>query len=119
VIRAGWQVRIDRPREQVFDFVADPANASVWSTDPGRYELTTELSDRPEELVFLGLTSGSHVRIRFRFTPVGDAATDVSCELALTLKGLARGLEPLMAGIAKRGVEESRGPALKAALERP
>jgi hypothetical protein len=117
VIRAGWQIRIERPIQQVFDYVADPAHASVWSTDAGRYELTRDLCEPPSELGFLARNSKAEALVRFHFEAAGDAATDVSCEVELTFKGMLRALEPVMAAVARRGVEQSRGPALKAALE--
>jgi hypothetical protein len=118
MIRAGWTVRIARPQRAVFDFVADPANAHVWSTDPSRFELTTEASNPPRELRFLARSTGVDARVQFQFALVDERSTDVTCRVEMRYKGALRLLEPLLAGIVRRGVETSRGPALKAALER-
>jgi hypothetical protein len=117
VIRAGWQIRIERPIQQVFDYVADPAHASVWSTDAGRYELTRDLCEPPGELGFVARNANAEARVRFHLTRAGDAATHVVCDVEMTFKGVLRAVEPLLAAVARRGVEQNRGPALKAALE--
>ena len=118
MIRAGWQIRIERPQQRVFDFVADPANSSIWSTDAASIELTTASSKPPEELSFVARRPGAVARIHFRFAKAGEAATHVSCDAEIELKGALRLAEPALAGIMRRGVQTSRGPALKAALER-
>jgi hypothetical protein len=118
VIRAGWHVRIDRPQQQVYDFVADPANASVWSTGNDRFEPAADVSTPPGELAFVARRPAAFARVRFRFVSAGERATDVSCDLEMELHGAMRLAEPLLAGIMRRGLEASRGPALKEALER-
>jgi hypothetical protein len=119
MISTGWEVRIARPQRVVFDFVADPANASVWSNDPGRFELTTTASNPPDELRFVAHNAGVEAHVRFHFTRVDEATTDVTCEVEMHYKGFLRLLEPLLAAVVRRGVETSRGPELKRALERP
>jgi hypothetical protein len=119
MIRTAWEVRIERPRRVVFDFVSDPANASVWSNDPGRFELTTTESNPPEELRFLAHNAGVEAHVRFHFGRVDETTSDVTCEVEMRYRGFLRLLEPLLAAVVRRGVETSRGPELKRALERP
>src|SRR5262249_34858555 len=119
MIRTGWDVRIARPQRVVFDFVSNPANASVWSNDPGRFELTTTVSNPPEELRFVAHNAGVEAQVRCHFARVDETTTDVSCEVEMRYKGFLRLLEPLLAAVVRRGVESSRGPELKRALERP
>src|SRR5262249_2193934 len=108
-----------RPRRVVFDFVSDPANASIWSNDPGRFELTTEAANPPDEIRFLAHSTVVEARVRFHCTQVDDAITDVSCDVEMRYKRVRRLRERVLAGVARRGVETSRGPELKRALERP
>jgi len=140
VIRTGWEVRVDRTPEHVFDFVADLRNGPAWNPDSsnvvmtsdgpvglgsvfeedrerfGRTVTTIDLFERPARLGFDARASRVHVRVRYAFEPDG-AGTNVSCAAELRLRGASRLLEPVLAAVARRGVETSRGPALKAALE--
>jgi carbon monoxide dehydrogenase subunit G len=141
VIVTGWEIRIDRPAEQVFDFVADLRNGPTWNPDSsnvvltsggpvgpgsvfeedrerfGRTVTTIDAFERPARLGFDARASRVHVRVRYAFEPDG-AATKVTCTAELRLRGASRLLEPVLRAVARRGVETSRGPALKAALER-
>ena len=118
MIRASWQIRIDRPRDQVFDYVADLDNMHAWNPGAQRFQATIERADPPGELVLDARAPGAHNRVRFRFADAGPGATDVSCESELSLTGAARLLSPLFAAVVRRGTETTRGEALKAALER-
>jgi len=142
VIQASWQVRIERPQQQVFDYVADLDNEPQWNPDAsnvvrtsdgpvglgtvweedfariGHYVTTIDVYEPPGELGFDARNPKADARVRFHFAAAGEAATDVRCEVELTLKGAMRLFEPVMKGVARRGIETSRGPKLKAALER-
>lgn len=142
MIRASWQIRIERPAGEIFDFVADLRNepqfnpdasnieqqtpgpvglGTVWTEDfkrIGRYETTIDVYDRPSSLGFDARNPKTDALVRFRFEPQGEAATDVSCVVELTMKGAMRILEPLLAPMIRRQIEQSRGPLLKKALER-
>jgi len=142
VIRASWQIRIERPAGEIFDFVADLRNepqfnpdasnieqrtpgpvglGTVWTEDfkrIGRYETTIDVYDRPSGLGFDARNPKTDALVRFRFEPQGEAATDVGCVVELTMKGAMRILEPLLAPMIRRQIEQSRGPMLKRALER-
>jgi len=141
VIRTGWEVRIDRAPERVFDFVADLRNGPQWNPDSsdvvltsdgpvgrgsvfeeererfGRTVTTIDLFERPARLELDARAARVRVRVRYAFEPDG-AGTKVVCTAELRLRGASRLLEPVLAARARRGVETSRGPALKAALER-
>jgi len=142
VIRAAWQVRIERPQQQVFDYVANLDNEPEWNPDAsnvvrksdgpvglgtvweedfarvGHYVTTISVYEPPRELEFDARNPKADARVRFHFAAAGEAATDVSCAVELTLKGFMRLFEPVMKGVARRGIETSRAPRLKSALER-
>ena len=42
MIRTGWEIRIDRTQEQVFDFVADLRNGPSWNPDSSNVVLTSD-----------------------------------------------------------------------------
>ena len=42
MIHASWQARIDRPVEEVFDYVADLANEPQWNPDASNVVRTTD-----------------------------------------------------------------------------
>ena len=140
MIRTGWEIRIDRTPEQVFDFVADLRNGPKWNDDSsnvvrtsdgpvglgsvfeedregfGRTVTTLDVFERPARLELDARASRVHVRVRYAFEPDG-AGTKVTCTAELRLRGASRLLEPVIKARARSGVETSRGPALKAALE--
>ena len=141
MIRTGWEVRVERPPEQVFDFVADLRNGPQWNADSsdvvltsdgpvgagsvfeedrerfGRTVTTIDLFERPERLELDARAARVRVRVRYALERDGGG-TKVVCTAELRLRGASRLLEPVLAAVARRGVETSRGPALKAALER-
>ena len=142
VIRASWRIRIERPVEEVFDYVTDLERESEWNPDasnavrtsPGEIGLgtvweqdfrraghvvsTIDGYERPRLVNFHAQSDASEARVRFDFAPAGDGATDLACGVELALKGRMRLLEPLLAGTLRRRLERERGPQLKRALER-
>ena len=141
MITARWQQRIERPREQVFDFVADLHNEPQFNPDAsnirketpgpiglgtvfsedyrrvGRYETTIDRYERPSELGFDARNPRVDARVRFSFAAAGDGATDVSCTVELHMKGAMRVVEQLTAPMIRRQIEQTRGPLLRRALE--
>jgi uncharacterized protein YndB with AHSA1/START domain len=142
VIRATWTQRIERPPEEVFDYVADLDHEPEWNPDAsnvvrttpgevglgtvweedfrrvGHYVTTIDRYERPHELSFDARNPRTDAHVGFGFSPDGDGATEVSCVVELTMKGPVRLFEPLMAGPVRKQIERSRGPLLKQALER-
>jgi hypothetical protein len=82
-----------------------------------RFEPQAAGSKPPDEVSFVARRPGAVARVRFRCVPDGELATEVSCELELELNGGTRLVAPLIAEVMRRGLETSRGPALKQALE--
>ena len=141
VITAHWQTGIERPVEEVFDYVADLKNEPTWNPDAsnvvqtsdgpvglgttweenfarvGHYVTTIDAYERPTTLGFDARNPKTDAVVRFRFEPQGDAAADVCCVVELTMKGAMRLFEPLMAPMIRRQIEQTRGPMLKKALE--
>jgi len=141
MVKASWHVRIERPADAVFDFVADLRNepqfnpdasnirqetpgaiglGTVWSEDfrrIGRYETTIDQYERPSRLGFDARNPKTDALVRFSFAPVGEDATAVDCTVELRMKGVMRMLEPLLAPTIRRQIEQTRGPMLKRALE--
>jgi hypothetical protein len=141
VIRASWEIRVERPLADVFDYVADLDNEPRWNPDAsnvkrqtpgpiglgtvyeedfkriGHYVTTIDVYERPRELGFDARNPRTDARVHFRFAPNGEAATDVSSVVELTMKGVMRVFEPLMAPMIRKQIENSRGPELKRALE--
>jgi carbon monoxide dehydrogenase subunit G len=141
VIRAGGSIRVDRPVEEVFDFVADldneprfnPDASNIRKTSDGPIGLGTTYEedvkplghflvriheyDRPRLLGFDARNPRADITVRFRFTPSGDAATDVAVEMEMRTKGALRALEPVLRPLVERMYERKRAPMLKRALE--
>jgi hypothetical protein len=141
VIRAAWRIRIERPVETVFDFVADLEREPEWNPDaanavrtsPGEIGLgavweqdfrraghvvsTIDGWERPRYVSFHAASDASEAHVRFEFAPAG-AATDVACGVELSLRGPLRLAEPLLRRRLRLRMERERGPQLKAALER-
>ncbi|MGH3050931.1 MAG: SRPBCC family protein [Gaiellaceae bacterium] len=142
MIRATWSVRIERPAEEVFDYIADVDHEPEWNprvsnvvrTSPGPIGLgavwegdnrrighqvaTIEVYERPRLLSFESRSPRAELRIRFELEPDGDGATLVTCAGELTTKGPLRLLEPLLARTTRRRSRHERPAALKAVLER-
>jgi hypothetical protein len=142
VVTATWKVTVARPPEAVFDFVADlnneprsnPDVSNVVQTTPGpvglgtvfeqdfkrvgHYVTTIDRYERPSSLGFDARNAKVDVLVRFEFASAdGGAATEVSCAIDLTMKGMMRLGERAMAPAIRREIESTRGPMLKAALE--
>ena len=139
-ITAHWQTRIEQPVEHVFDYVADLTNEPQWNTDAsnvvemsdgpvglgteweedfarvGHYVTTLARYERASELAFDARNPRTDAYVEFRFAPAGDGATDVSCDVRLTMKGFMRLLEPLLAPMIKRQIESTRPESLRDAL---
>jgi uncharacterized protein YndB with AHSA1/START domain len=142
VIRAAWRERIERPAEEVFDYVADLDHEPEWNPDAsnvvrttpgdigvgtvweedyrrvGHYVTTVDHFERPRELSFDARNPRTDARVRFELVTADDGATVVSCVVELTMKRSMRLLEPLLARTIRRSIESARGPALRRALER-
>jgi hypothetical protein len=142
MIVAEWKITIQRPAEEVFDFVADLHNEPQFNPDAsnivqksdgaiglgtvfeedfkriGRYVTTIDLYQRPTQLGFDARNPRTDAAVRFEFAPTNPSATSVSCRVELTMKGLMRIVEPVMAPMIRKQIERTRGPMLKAALER-
>lgn len=141
MIEADWQITIERPIDEVFDFVADLHNEPQFNPDVsnivqktdgaigpgtvfeedfrriGRYITTIDVYQRPTEMRFNARNPKADALVRFRFAAEGAATTSVSCRVELTMKGLMRFAEPLMAPMIRKQIQSTRGPMLKAALE--
>jgi Polyketide cyclase / dehydrase and lipid transport len=142
MIDVGWQIRIERSADEIFDFVADLHNEPQFNPDAsnivrktdgpigrgtvyeedfkriGHYVTTIDVYDRPHRVGFDARNPRTDAVVRFRFDSNGPTTTDVTCELELTMKGFMRFLEPLMAPTIRKQITSTRGPMLKAALER-
>ena len=141
MIRVGWQIRIERAPEDVFDFVADLRNEPKFNPDAsdikqvtpdpiglgtvytetfrgiGQLRTTIDRYERPAALGFEARNPKADANVQFMFTAFGEGATDVSCIVELRMKGAMRLMEKAMAPTIRRQVEHSRGPMLKRALE--
>ena len=142
MIRARWQTRIERPVEEVFDYIADLANEPEWNPDAsnvvrvsdgpvglgtaweedfrrvGHYVTTIDAYERPSVLSFDARNPRTDAHVRFDFEPAGEAATTVSCVVELTMKGAMRLFEPLMAPMIRKQIERERPASLGSALAR-
>jgi|SRR5579862_241335 len=141
MIGVDWEIRVERPTEEAFDFLADLHNEPRFNPDAsnivqrgdgaiglgtvfeedfrriGHYVTTIDVFERPTLLGFDARNPRADAQVRFRFTPEGPSKTIVSCRVELTMKGLMRFAEPLMAPTIRKQISTTRGPMLKAALE--
>ncbi|HVS84857.1 MAG TPA: SRPBCC family protein [Gaiellaceae bacterium] len=142
MIRATWQTRIERPVEEVFDYVADLANEPQWNPDAsnvvrvspgpvglgtvweeefrrvGHYVTTIDAYERPRLLSFDARNPRTDAHVRFEFASDGDGATRVSCAVELTMKGGMRVAEPLLRPMIRRQIERERPLSLARAFAR-
>ncbi len=140
MITARWTTQIGRPVEEVFDYVSDLENEPQWNPDAsnvvqmsdgpvgpgteweedfariGHYVTKIARYERPSAVEFDARNPRTDAYVAFRFAAAGDSATDVSCEVRLTMKGVMRVLEPLMAPMIRRQIETARPETLRAAL---
>ncbi len=141
MISASWQIQIDKPADEVFDFVADLNYEPKWNPEAtnivkktegevglgtvytedfariGMCTTTIDVFDRPADLGFDARNPKCDALVRFHFVPAGEGATTVSCNVDLTFKGTMKLIAPLMAGKVRKSIETERGPALKNAVE--
>jgi hypothetical protein len=140
VIRARGQIRIERPSEQVFDFLADLSNEPQFNSDAsdiikvtegeiglgtrytesvkplGFFEVLIHEYDRPRLLGFDARNARADIRVVFAFTEV-DGATDMTAELEMSPKGAFRLTTPLLGPMMRRTMQKQRGPNIKRAVE--
>ena len=140
-MKGGWQLTVNRPVTEVFDFLADIRNETAWnprvkqiekeSGGPitmgtifrGHYKalgtLVTEVTayERPTRLSFQSTGERMHLRGTFTLTPVGSG-TSVALSAELQPGGLFAVVAPLMTPLITRqnAVAARR---LKAALDEP
>jgi uncharacterized membrane protein len=143
MIRVETGVRVERPIEDVFTYVADPTNFPAWNSAVQAVRNTTAGGDnesastyvlernlpggsavnglevvgreRPTELAFRTTSGPTPFEYRFRFTRAGDA-TLVQIDMETDLGGGADLLAPLVRRAVQNGVEANLAE-LKALLE--
>jgi len=142
VIRAEWSIRVERPVEEVFDLISDLDREAEWNPDAsnavrtsvgelglgavweqdfrpaGHVVSTIDGWERPRRVSFHSVGPQAEAHVRYEFLPVGSSETEIRCRIAVSLRGVARLLEPLRGGAYKRRLERQRGAQLKRALER-
>lgn len=141
MIRASWDTRIERPQEELFDYLADLENepkwnpgasnvvrvspgpvglGTVWEEDfarVGHYVTTIDAYERPSVLGFDAKNPRTDAHVRFEFAADGEHATNVSCVVELTMKGGMRLLEPVLAPMIRRQIERDRPESLRRAFD--
>jgi uncharacterized protein YndB with AHSA1/START domain len=142
VIRFETSVRIERPVEEVFAYVADPENFPGWNsavqtvrkTSSGEhpvgatYSMTRQLPsgraendleitahEHPREFAIRTLSGPTPFVYRYAFSP-SDAGTLLELDAEVELPGAAELLGPLARRAVKRGVEDNFA-TLKSVLE--
>ena len=142
-------VHINRPVEDVFDYVAEPLNFPQWnsavqavrSTSPGElevgssYVMERELPggraenrleivarDRPREFAMRTTTGPTPLLYRYRFD-AADGGTDMTLDAEVELTGIASLAVPLAKRAVKRGVDDNlatlKGRPRRAGVPRP
>ncbi|HEY6655163.1 MAG TPA: SRPBCC family protein [Solirubrobacterales bacterium] len=134
-------VRIERPVEEVFDYVSDPRNFPRWNSavqavavtsgegEPGstyvmerdlpggRAQNDLEVVDRERPTAFTIRTTSGPTPFLYRYSfESDDAATLMELAADVELTGIAGALGPLASRIVKRGVDSNFGD-LKRILE--
>lgn len=126
------------PPEQVFDFVADPANQEKWNSELsnpvlltegpprvgsrmsgdysriGRIETEITVYERPSRLVLSSSGAQADMTLDFRFTPEGTG-TRMTVTGAVSLKGALRFMEGVLRGPVAQQFQ-ARGQSIRAAL---
>jgi uncharacterized protein YndB with AHSA1/START domain len=129
---------IPQPPEQVFDFVADPANQPRWNSELtnlvvltdgptgvgsrmsgdysplGRIDTEITVFDRPSLLVLSSTGGQADMTLEFRFVPEGSG-TSMTVLATVSLKGALRFMEGAVRGPAAAQFE-ARAGRIKAAL---
>ena len=137
MIGVETRVEIERPIENVFDYVSDPRNFPTWNPAGQSVQpvlATTYLMERtlpggpatneieviarvPQREFAFRTTSGpTPFAYRIRFTPT-DQTTLMELDVSASLGPVGDRLGPLARGLVKRGVDENLA-SLKALLER-
>jgi hypothetical protein len=140
VIRAHGQIHIDRPPEQVFDFLADLQNEPQFNKDAsdivkvtdgevglgtqytetvkplGYFEVRIHEFDRPGLLGFDAKNKRADIRVVFRFTAAGGG-TDMATDMEMQPKGVFKLMTPLLRPMMQRTMQNQRGPSIKRAVE--
>jgi uncharacterized protein YndB with AHSA1/START domain len=125
-------VRIERPIEDVFDYVADPRNFPDWNSavqavkpisgqgepgstylmerdlpsGPAENELEIVDVERPMSLLIRTTSGPTPFVYRYRFDS-DDGATQMELAAAVELSGLAGALGPVASRVVKRGVDSN------------
>jgi len=142
VISFETSVRVQRPLEEVFDFVSDPLSFPRWNsavqavnntsgvagevgstysmrrelpTDQVENELEVLVRERPSEFAIRTTSGPTPFHYRYRFAPDG-AGTVVHLDASVELPGVAGRLGPLAARAVRRGVDANFA-VLKRTLE--
>jgi uncharacterized membrane protein len=128
MIEHELRTTVERPQEEVFDFLVDLRNAPEWepycrtvektSEGPigagttfretmswGRKDATIAAFERPSRFASQEKARGTDCGFEFRFEPKGGA-TQVTCRLWMQQHGVLRLLEPLMRLRTKRPLGE-------------
>lgn len=108
MIRASWQIRVERPAGEIFDFVADLRNEPQFNPDASNIEQQTPGP------VGLGTVWTEDFKRIGRYETTIDVYEPPS---SLGFDARMRLMEPLMASMIRRQIEQTRGPMLKKALE--
>ena len=131
--RLETSVRIERPVEEVFDYVSDPLNFSQWNSAvravrttspragevgsaysmerdlPGgraRNELEIVARERPSEFAVRTTSGPTPFVYRYRFSSE-NGATAVVLDGTVELEGAARLLAPVASRAVRKGVEDN------------
>jgi uncharacterized protein YndB with AHSA1/START domain len=133
VTRLETSVRIERPVEEVFDYVSDPLNFSQWNsavqavrtmspragdvgstysmerelpTGRARNELEIVARERPTEFAIRTTSGPTPFVYRYRFSSE-NGATAVVLDARVELEGAARLLAPVASRAVRKGVEDN------------
>jgi uncharacterized protein YndB with AHSA1/START domain len=133
VTRLETSVRIERPVEEVFNYVSDPLNFSQWNSAvqavratspragevgsaylmerdlPGgraRNELEIVARERPREFAIRTTSGPTPFVYRYRFSSE-NGATAVVLDGTVELEGAARFLAPVASRAVRKGVEDN------------
>jgi len=135
-------VRVERPAEEVFDYVSDPESFPDWNSavqavrrtsgegdvgstylmerelpgGPARNELEILALSRPTQFDMRTTSGPTPFTYRYRFASEGGA-TEVQLAAEVELSGVAGALGPLASRVVKRGVDANFA-TLKGILER-
>lgn len=141
---ATYRTRVESPlsREEAFEYLSDFQNAAEWDSntvssecldgDPrregARFEVVTEFGgrnltlvyetvefERPERVVFRSETAISSIEDTIVFSSAGDGSV-VEYEARITMKGLAKALDPIFSLIFGR-VGDRAAEGLRKALK--